>query len=571
MGTKRRLRRFGRDESGATMIFCLFIFVMMILAGGMTVDFMRLEDRRVHMQATLDRALLAAADLDQVRPAEEVVFDFLAREGFAEDNVAVEVNEHLAGRTVSARVLTETPTFFLHMIGMDTLAVSAGGQAREEVPHVEISLVLDISGSMRWNGRIDYMKDAAKNFVSSVLDQSVDDRVSINVIPYAGQTNPGPLMFDYLGGERPKIKTDYFPEWGQDISNVIVYFDESGDGRIDAAAKIDGFPDGGTAQHVSNDLDDFFGSMVEYIGQQDRRFADAEVIGASIKGGNQTTRYYHVADTPAYTTPTDNNGRLPYYQRAELSYVKFDADEGGEELIIDSSCIELGEGDFDYPGMPNDGSYDQVPHFMYWDIAASVMDWGWCPEDDTAIQYARQDEAELHDFIDGIRMHDGTGTHYAMKYALALLDPETRGAFEHLAENGLVPQVFSDRPHAWEDEETAKYIVLMTDGEITEQYRPTDPWAQINWTRELAAQPGHKRDRISEADENVASFFEACDLSKAHGVTVFTIAYETSAAGEDEMQRCASSASHFFDVDGLDIADAFSAIAARINQLRLTQ
>jgi hypothetical protein len=37
------------------------------------------------------------------------------------------------------------------------------------------------------------------------------------------------------------------------------------------------------------------------------------------------------------------------------------------------------------------------------------------------------------------------------------------------------------------------------------------------------------------------------------------------------MQDCASSPSHFFRVEGVELSEAFRAIARQINQLRLTQ
>ena len=37
------------------------------------------------------------------------------------------------------------------------------------------------------------------------------------------------------------------------------------------------------------------------------------------------------------------------------------------------------------------------------------------------------------------------------------------------------------------------------------------------------------------------------------------------------MSNCASSPSHYFQVEGVEIKDAFEAIARQINQLRLTQ
>jgi hypothetical protein len=62
-----------------------------------------------------------------------------------------------------------------------------------------------------------------------------------------------------------------------------------------------------------------------------------------------------------------------------------------------------------------------------------------------------------------------------------------------------------------------------------------------------------------------------CDAAKAEQIIVFTIGFEAPYGGRTVLQDCASSDSHFFDVDGLEISDAFSAIASSIRQLRLTQ
>jgi len=48
---KRRmsLAGFRRDEDGSIIMFSLFLFILMILIGGMAVDLMRFETRRVHV------------------------------------------------------------------------------------------------------------------------------------------------------------------------------------------------------------------------------------------------------------------------------------------------------------------------------------------------------------------------------------------------------------------------------------------------------------------------------------------------------------------------------------------
>ena len=64
---------------------------------------------------------------------------------------------------------------------------------------------------------------------------------------------------------------------------------------------------------------------------------------------------------------------------------------------------------------------------------------------------------------------------------------------------------------------------------------------------------------------------EVRQRAKAAGVIVFTIAYEAGTTASEQMQTCASSPSHFFEASQEDIGETFSAIADKINQLRLIQ
>ena len=64
---------------------------------------------------------------------------------------------------------------------------------------------------------------------------------------------------------------------------------------------------------------------------------------------------------------------------------------------------------------------------------------------------------------------------------------------------------------------------------------------------------------------------DICAEAKAKDILVFSVAFEISSSDAALMLECASSANHYFDVDGEDIVYAFSAIASTINQLRLVQ
>jgi hypothetical protein len=467
----RAARRRLCGEEGNAIVLSLFLMMAMLLSAGVSLDVMRFEVTRTKLQNTLDRAVLAAADLDQTLTPETVVGDYFDKAGLGGLLTGTEVDSGLNFRTVSATAGAVIPTLLLPMVGIDTMAVPTASQANETIENVEVSLVLDISGSMRFDDRITPLRAAANEFVDMVLAGTREDDTTISIVPYAGQVNPGPAMFALAGGVR---------------------------------------------DHAS------------------------------------------------------------------------------------SSCLFIENADFAHSGLPA-ASTRQVPHFMKWAIAWSHMDWGWCPTDAAAIQPMSSDADALKGFINTMRQHDGTGTHLGMKWGLALLDPTSRDDYATLRLAGAAPASSEGRPLDWDAPNAQKFIVLMTDGIITDQFEPLYTTlrdidadaldneandrdtvdgidhAKMNAEQELdlqkdtAGKTGKYGKTVSTRATNLANFYAACNLAKDQGVIIYTIAFEAPAGAAEEMRTCASTPANFFEVDQLEIAAAFSSIARQINQLRLTQ
>lgn len=492
---KRRLlrrvpRRFVRREDGTVTVFAAIVFILMLAVGGIAVDIMRYETQRTQLQYTLDRAVLAAASLSQTRDPQAVVETYFETAGLADYRLRVQVDEGLNFRRVEAQAEMEIRTLFMSLFGQRVLTSPAAGAAEERIPNVEISLVLDISGSMRFRDgggmpRITRLRAAARNFVDRLLEGDRADLTTISVVPYAGHVNPGGTVFDLVGGGR---------------------------------------------------------SYLEYTNDDDE---EVTVL----------------RDHPR------------------------------------SSCVELNTSHFDSGSVPTGGSFTQVPHFMYYPIDNPTMDWGWCPLEgsgptaaSSSIQYFSADADYLNDYIERMRLHDGTGTHFGMLWAVWLLHPDTRWLTAELADRGMVDDGFENRPAPFEDPDTLKVIVLMTDGKITHQFRPRfadrtqspieadeDPDVFLNHTRELQRQ--NNRDDCNNQgcatnvsrNNNVQRFYEACNLAHDNDIVVFTIAFDTDNAGRTEMRNCATADSYYYNVRGADLDSAFQSIAGAIQRLRLVQ
>ncbi len=208
-------QRFRKDDDGALILFSLFMLIMILWFGGMAVDLMRYETTRAKLQGSLDRATLAAADLDQVMAPADVVRDYLDKAGMldflqGEPSVSQGINY----RVVSVEASAPMPLFFYDLPrifsspfspGMTVLNVSGSSTAEERVTDVEVSLVLDVSSSMNSNSRMSNLRPAAREFVSTVLANNTNapqGLITISIIPYSAVVNPGTVISPFLNINR---------------------------------------------------------------------------------------------------------------------------------------------------------------------------------------------------------------------------------------------------------------------------------------------------------------------------------------------------------------------------------
>ncbi len=74
----------------------------------------------------------------------------------------------------------------------------------------------------------------------------------------------------------------------------------------------------------------------------------------------------------------------------------------------------------------------------------------------------------------------------------------------------------------------------------------------------------------TRADDNLSRI---CAEARRKGIVIYTIAFQAPASGRAAMRDCAGAGneSRYFDVEGLNIAQAFDDVLASVSRLRLTQ
>lgn len=199
----RYLRAFGRDEDGGIIVLTLILLVVMLVMGGMAVDFMRYESRRVLLQSVSDRAVLAAAELDQSLDSKAVVIDYFETAGFGDAIVGEPiVTDEDGSRSVRVDSELDVGTMYLRLIGIDELDAPARSAAIEGTGSIEVSLVLDISGSMGnsvgGTTKMELLRTAATNFVDEILDPDYEDEISMSLIAYSQHVNIGDGLYNAL-------------------------------------------------------------------------------------------------------------------------------------------------------------------------------------------------------------------------------------------------------------------------------------------------------------------------------------------------------------------------------------
>lgn len=581
MAARLTPRRFVKSEQGTVTAFAALIFVLMIGASGIAIDVMRFETQRTQLQSTLDRAVLAAASLSQPYEPDRVVRDYFSIAGIEGYRLDVRVEEGLNFRRVHAYAELEVRSLFMQLFGVRVMSTPAIGAAEERVRRIEVSLVLDISGSMGDNNRIENLRPAARDFVSEVLlaNNNVDNDVlvSISIVPYSGTVNAGPVIdsvftfddshnnstcahfvaSDYtvtgidpsvpirrvahwdLGRENrdrrfvsPWCETDSYRSilpWQHNqtlLHNHINNLRAGGQTSIDtgmnwgvalldpmAAPAVQSLIAAGTVHS------DFADRPAPYIDGDSRTLLDDETIKVVVlmtDGVNTEQNDLHDV--------WERNGTYFFDDEARPADAQYIGLRRGFSPIFQNTANGRysiwweDQGSFWVPsGDPREpaGSWEPVP------------DGGWVRYGISAAEFA----------ADGPNAFDpgeaGNGT------VLSWADLWATYTAEYIAEEWL--EVPARNSGLWDFHE------LVAD--------PSYLYAHEDWTP-------------NPADNNLRAI---CDAANGAGIVIYTIGFEAPEEAQTIMEYCATTDAHFYDVQGIEISEAFSSIARTINQLRLIQ
>lgn len=572
------LKRFRADESGSLIIFGIFMLILMLMAGGMAVDLMRFETSRTKMQNTLDRAVLAGADLDQPLNSQAVVEDYFQKAGMSGYLVSVVPDNGLNYRKVSARSEARVPTMFMKIpefLGLPHISqftASASGAAEERIGNVEISLVLDVSGSMSSLSsptssgitKISRLHTAAEDFVTKTFDTIEDGKLSMSIVPYSSHVAAGQTLLGYFNIDGPHTNSacldfasDSFDEVALPIGSTQKqsshfdathwYYSSSG-----ATAFVYAFNNAACRSTASVEIAPFGSVKSALITKVKGLTASGNTsIDAGIKWGaallDSDAQPIMTDMVNAGTAPSSFAGRPTAYTDNETLKV----------LVVMTDGINTERNEMIDP-------YRSGPSVIWKNAALGS---------DSANAYSIYDASKDQYWIPALNTwRDEPYGNYSKTTCTT-----TDGYWKWNSRKGKY--IWVEGSTSCSTEEDPGY----PDGAAQWSYQTL--WASANqeWIIEKlfrAAWPSKSLDQwkdvvapLVNASTMNTQMAEICTAAKNKGVIIYTIGFETDPGDAETtlLKNCASTASHFFNVNGADLSSAFAAIASSITLLRLIQ
>jgi Flp pilus assembly protein TadG len=614
-GAQAFVRRMAAETRGnVAMIFGLSLPVLILMTVG-GVDIHRASTVRVNLQDALDAATLAAArspytantDIQRVGLAAlkanlKAYPNITLREA---DTTFVLNSDDVVVASSKVDVKTLVANIFLPPYGKfmdDYIKVGAHSEVDRSSRNVEVSLVLDVTGSMSGD-RITALIDAAKDLVDLVVqDVQTPYYSKVALVPYSNSVNPDPYLTTVRGSVTGSTN----------ISGATLVLTGS-QKTITAATKArpvvitsnsHGFSDGDVvwitgvggmtqlnnkAYVVTNKTTNTFelytttGSRVDgrnwsnFSGSNGRvqrcQNNNCSVTITANNHGLSNNQYVRITDvggmtglndqtflvgnvsTNSYTIdPSDSSTLAPYTSGGKswcaqqgCTWFAFENMDGNLQTHKISSCVTERTGTNRYTEVS--ASTSRVGRHYTSD--------GSCLDD--AILPLSSSRSTLKSRIDGFEATGSTAGQIGIAWGWYMLSPNF---------NSIWP---TGSAGAYNTAETLKAVVIMTDGEFN------SPYCSGVISRDAGPSSGGSANKIDCAPDNSDPFTQSealCDAMKARGVVVYTVGLGISSTGEaaDLLRYCATGSGYFHLADDADdLADAFGAIGRDITQLRISR
>ena len=535
----RTLRNLLTDTKGNTLAIFAAALVPLVAMIGSGLDLSFAYMAKAKLQNACDAAVLAgrqSMDGNFWKEANEAeahkFFDFNFPVGtMGARDVSFEVDKDPDDNAqILGKAEASIPTALMHFFGFDEIDVQANCDAKRDLGHNDVVLVLDVTGSMQdapssgGASKISRLRQGASGLYRALDDSDNGSVTRFGIVPYSHTVNVARSLEnrDFLRDQRFKgrwkyevcknnrgywrCETEYSQNrpsegWSSDRSYYVQNLERNSSGwalvnvRYSSWARSDE-DQSLTAFRTSGD-----GCIVERgsVGNSDDRIkptvSRADIDNRAANGGDSLLQFGRYDPQSHFWTSTRTRNGVRFYR-------------------ISGTDIQVG-----------------------------------CPsEAQTLAEYDTLKSFE--DAIDAATARVTGGTYH---------DVGILWGARFLSQSGFFA---ADNKSEIDGVGVDQHIVFMTDGAL-------DTGEVLNSAHGIAHFDDRTEGSGSLESRHISRFQSACSAAKSMGMTIWVIALDVT--DTDGVKPCATTASHFYTSDGSDLEEIFENIGRGIGNLRLTR
>ena len=192
------MKNFLKDVSGNVATTTAILAIPLMISAGVAIDYTSLARKNSTLQDAIDAAALAAAqevrsksfsEVQQI--AKDFINSHLPQEQI-EDIESISVEMGSDRKRLSISVNAKHDTTLLRVAGITQVPYKPETRAAIPVKSLEVALVLDTTGSMSLDGKIEALRVSATQFVEDTLELNEEEqKVTIGLVPFARHVNVG--------------------------------------------------------------------------------------------------------------------------------------------------------------------------------------------------------------------------------------------------------------------------------------------------------------------------------------------------------------------------------------------
>ncbi len=199
-----------KSETAVVMPLFAITLLPIIFLAGMVVDLTRIALINTELAYACDAAAIAGAryNISDITTNATKFFYANYQQGSKGINVTPSVTLSSDDSSVTVSAKANAPLIFSKLLGMNQLSVQGSSTVNRELSSSQIALVLDVTGSMAQNGKIDGLRNAATQLVNVIFGNNTTlPNISLSIVPYISTVNVGPQHTNWVSN--PSILSSF--------------------------------------------------------------------------------------------------------------------------------------------------------------------------------------------------------------------------------------------------------------------------------------------------------------------------------------------------------------------------